>query len=140
LEEKGCTSQAVYQQGDEHFALSIGRLNLTFDDEGSRMEIDSESSDSSSNESESEPSSADNVEVDGDNTSARLELTTAELNLPDPNKFPLLNSLSYNPMNMNRLMQEIFLFHGKKTNKFHLWKQSKGFPYNTSISLAHRAL
>jgi hypothetical protein len=108
------------------FALSIGQLNLTFDDEGSRMEIESESSDSSSDESESEPSSADNVEVDGDNTSARLELTTAELNLPDPNKFPLLNSLSYNPMNMDRLMQEILLFHGNKQINFTRGNTRKG--------------
>jgi hypothetical protein len=119
------------------FALSIGQLNLTFDDEGSRMEIESESSDSSSDESESEPSSADNVEVDGDNTSARLELTTAELNLPDPNTFPLLNSLSYNPMNMDRLMQEILLFQGNKQINFTRGNNRKG---SLIILLSHRHL
>jgi hypothetical protein len=118
LEGKRCTSLAAYQQGDSTFALSIGWLNLTFNDESSRMEIDSESSHSTIDESESEPSSADNVEVDGVNSSARLELITAEFNLPDPNKFPLLNSLSCNPMNMDQLMQDILLFHGNKQINF----------------------
>jgi hypothetical protein len=89
------------------------------------MEIESESSDSSSDESESEPSPEDKVEV-GVNTSAGLYLTTANLNLPDPNKFPLLNSLSYNPMNMDRLMQEILLFNGNKQITFTRRNNRKG--------------
>ncbi len=90
------------------------------------MEIDSESSHSTIDESESEPSSADNVEVDGVNSSARLELITAEFNLPDPNKFPLLNSLSCNPMNMDQLMQDILLFHGNKQINFTCGNNWKG--------------
>jgi hypothetical protein len=87
------------------FTLNIGRLNLTYDDECSHI---SESDESSSDESESELSQDFFSEVNTTTT------TSVELNLPDPSKFPLLHSLSYNLRNMDRLMQEILLVHGNK--------------------------
>ncbi len=78
------------------FALNIRQMNLTFDDESSRMEIESESNDSSRDKSELEPSLEDKFEV-GVNTYH----TTVKLELPDSNKLPLLYSLIYNPMYMD---------------------------------------
>jgi hypothetical protein len=41
-----------------------------------------------------------------------------DLDVPDPNKFPLLHSLGCNPSNMDCLIQELILFHGNNQISF----------------------
>ncbi len=41
-----------------------------------------------------------------------------DVDVPDPNKFPLLYSLGCNSSNMDRLIQELILFHGNNQISF----------------------
>lgn len=88
------------------FSLNNGQLNLMLNDESSCMEIKSESSDSSSEESESQASPENKFEV-GSITSGGLDHSTVKLDLPNHNKFPLLNSLCkifFCSMGINKLL------------------------------------
>jgi hypothetical protein len=90
-------------------------MNLRFDDlsdAGSEIESDSSVSD---DESMVELSvSVEKVVV------SSLETVGApmDVDVPDPNKFPLLHSLGCNPSNMDRLIQELILFHGNNQISF----------------------
>jgi hypothetical protein len=90
-----------------------------FDDESDRTRIDSDTSsdDLSSDESEVEPSVPDKVSA---------FLSTVEFNLPDPKKYPLLHSMGCNAMIMDRLIQEILLFHGNNQITFARGNNQKG--------------
>jgi hypothetical protein len=101
------------------FAQNIGQMNLMFDDESDQTRIDSNTSsdDLSSDESEVEPSVPDKVSA---------YLSSVEFNLPDPKKYPLLHSMGCNAMIMDRLVQEILLFHGNNQITFTHGNNQKG--------------
>ena len=111
-----------------NFVLYVGHLNLTFNDECSCAKLDTESSESSSYKSILEPAPADKAKVEVEIFSRMNTTGTIELNLPDPNKFPLLLPLGYNPMNMDCLIQEILFF---------LWGQSNNFMHDYFKSMQH---
>jgi hypothetical protein len=98
------------------FAKCVGEMNIILNDRS----LDSSDDDSSSDdESEVEPSDPEKKQTD------RVEGTT-DVYLPDPEKFPLLHSIGYNPMIMDRLMQEILLFHGNNRISFTRGNNRKG--------------
>jgi hypothetical protein len=97
------------------FAQDVGKMNLRFDDlSDAGSEIESDSS-VSNDESMVELSvSVEKVVV------SSLETVGApmDVDVPDPNKFPLLYSLGCNSSNMDRLIQELILFHGNNQISF----------------------
>jgi len=98
------------------FAQCVGEMNIILNNRS----LDSSDDDSSSDdESEVEPSDPEKKQTD------RVEGTT-DVYLPDPEKFPLLHSIGYNPMIMDRLLQEILLFHGNNRISFTRRNNRKG--------------
>jgi len=101
------------------FAQHVGRMQAIFQVEDySDMAVDFEDDDSSSDESTSMESSCDTKNVNGNEPSLRDPKVFDVYDSPDPTKFPLLHSLNFNPTTMDKLMQEILVYHGNKQITF----------------------
>jgi hypothetical protein len=82
------------------------------------MAVDFKDDVSSSDESTSMESSCDTTNVNGNEPSLRDQKVFDVYYSPDPTKFPLLHSLNFNPTTMDKLMQEILVYHGNKQITF----------------------
>jgi hypothetical protein len=101
------------------FAQHVGRMQSIFQAEDyADMAVDFEDDASSSDESTSMKSSYDTTNVNGNEPSLRDQKVFDVYDSPDPTKFPLLHSLNFNPTTMDKLMQEILVYHGNKQITF----------------------
>jgi len=90
------------------------------------MAVDLEDDVSSSDESSSMESSCDTTNVKGNEPSLRDQKVFDGFDYPDPTKFLLLHSLNFNPTTMDKLMQEILVYHGNRQNTFTHGNNRKG--------------
>ena len=90
------------------------------------MAVNLEDDVSSSDESSSVESSCDTTNVKGNAPSLLDQKVFEVFDSPDPTKFPLLNSLNFNPTTMDKLMEEILLYHGNKQITFTRGNNRKG--------------
>jgi len=105
----------------------FGQMQSIFQVEDySDMAVDFEDDDSSSDESTSMESSCDTKNVNGNEPSLRDPKVFDVYDSPDPTKFPLLHSLNFNPTTMDKLMQEILVYHGNKQITFTRGNNRKG--------------
>jgi hypothetical protein len=90
------------------------------------MAVNLEDDVSSSDESSSVESSCDTTNVKGNAPSLLDQKVFEVFDSPDPTKFPLLNSLNFNPTTIDKLMEGILLYHGNKQITFTRGNNRKG--------------
>jgi hypothetical protein len=90
------------------------------------MAVNLEDDVSSSDESSSVESSCDTTNVKENEPSLRYQKVFEVFDSPDPKKIPLLHLLNFNPTTMDKLMQEILVYHGNKQITFTRGNNRKG--------------
>ena len=108
------------------FAKNVGRMNIDFDEDDISVDSESESSEYQC-ESETEQRKDSAVgEAVPKNVSSTTPGDPSTADIPDEDKFPLLHSLRCTAMIMDRLVQEILLYHGNKRITFTRGNNRKG--------------